>query len=114
MPFREDKTKSILLSSKPNSKLVKELDIRYKEIKIKQRKQVNCLGCVLDKTILGETMPLRFIEKINSGLKFLYGNNWFLDVPLRRLLCNALIQPHFYYASTAWYSNLAKKLKDKL
>ena len=114
MPFREDKTKSILLSSKPNSKLVKELDIRYKEIKIKQRKQVNCLGCVLDKTILGETMPLRFIEKINSGLKFLYGNNWFLDVPLRRLLCNALIQPHFYYASTAWYSYLAKKLKDKL
>ena len=30
MPFREDKTKSILFSSKPNSKLVKELDIRYK------------------------------------------------------------------------------------
>ena len=34
--FGEDKTKSILFSSKRNLKLVEELDIRYKEIKIKQ------------------------------------------------------------------------------
>ena len=38
----------------------------------------------------------------------------FLDVPLRRLLCNALPQPHFYYSCTAWYPNSSKKLKDKL
>ena len=34
--FGEDKTKSILFSSKRNLKLVEELDIRYKEIKMKQ------------------------------------------------------------------------------
>ena len=34
--FGEDKTKSVLFSSKHNLKLVEELDIRYKEIKIKQ------------------------------------------------------------------------------
>ena len=34
----------------------------------------------------------------------------FLDVPLHRLLCNALIQTHF--ACTAWYSNL--KVKNTL
>ena len=32
----------------------------------------------------------------------------------RHLLCNALIQPHFDYAYSAWYPNLAKKLKDRI
>ena len=114
IPFGENKIKSILFSSKRNLKLVEELDIKHKEIKIKQHKHVNYLGCVLDETISGETMALRVIEKINSRLKFLYRKNRFLDVPLRRLLRNALIQPHFDYACTAWYPQLTKKLKDKL
>ena len=75
---------------------------------------MNYLGGVLDESMLGETMALRVTEKINSRLKFLYRKNWFLDVPLRRLLCNALIQPHFDYAFTVWYPDLSKKLKDKL
>ena len=112
--FGEDKTKSILFSSKTNLKLVEELNIRYKDIKIKQHKHANYLGCVLDESMLGETMALTVIEKINSRLKFLYQKNRFLDVPLRRLLCNALIQTHFDFACTAWYTNLSKKLKDKL
>ena len=112
--FGEDKTKSNLFSSKHNLKLVEELDRRHKDIKIKQHKHVNYLGCVLDESVVGETMALRVIEKTNSRLRFLYRTNRFLDVPLRRLLCNALIQPHFDYACTGWYPNLSKKLKDKL
>ena len=112
--FRESKTKSILLSSKRKLKLVEELDIRYKDIKIKQYKNVNYLGCMLDESISIETMALTVIEKINSTLKFLDRKNCFLDVPLRRLLSNALIQPHFYYACTAWYPNLSKKVKHQL
>ena len=69
---------------------------------------------MLDETILGETMAIRVIEKLNSRLKFLYRKNRFLDVPLRRLLCNVLIQPHFDYTCAAWYPNLTKKIKDKL
>ena len=57
MPLGDDKTKSILFSSKHNLKLVEE-DIRYKEIKIKEHKHLNYLECVLD-----ETMALRVIEK---------------------------------------------------
>ena len=30
------------------------------------------------------------------------------------MLCNALIQPHFDYACSAWYPNLSKGLKNKL
>ena len=109
--FGEDKTKSILFSFKRNLKLVEELDIRYKEIKIKQHKHVNYLGCMLNETTSGETMDLRVIGKINSRLKFLYRKNRCLDVPLHRLPCNGLIQPHFDYVSTAWYPKLTKKIK---
>ena len=63
--FGEDKTKSILFSSKRNLKLVEELDIKHKEIKIKQHKHVNYLGCVLDETMSGKTIALRIIEKIS-------------------------------------------------
>ena len=72
---------------------------------------MNYLGCVLDETMSGETMALRVIAKINSRLKFFYRRNQFLDVPLRRLLFNALIQSYFNYACTAWYPNLTKKLQ---
>ena len=70
--FREDKTKSILFSSKRNLKLVEELDIRYKDMKIKEYKHVNYLGCMSDESMSGETMALRVIEKIISRLRFLY------------------------------------------
>ena len=71
------------------------------------------LGCMLDETMSGETMALSVINKINSKLKFLYRKNRFLTPTLRRLLCNALIQPHFDYAGSAWYPNLTKKLKKQ-
>ena len=29
------------------------------------------------------------------------------------MLCNALIQPHFDYACTAWYPNLTEKKKKR-
>ena len=72
---------------------------------------MNYLGCMLDESLSGETIALRVIEKINSSLKFLYRKNRFLDVPLCILLCNALIQPHFDYACTAWYAKLDKETK---
>ena len=33
---------------------------------------------------------------------------------MRRLLCNALIQPHFDYAVSAWYPNLQKEFVNKV
>ena len=62
----------------------------------------------------GESMALNGIDKINSRLKFLHRQNRFLTPPLRRLLCNALIQPLFDYACTAWFPNLSKKLRLRL
>ena len=72
------------------------------------------LGCVLGECRTGESMAIQACTKVTSKLKFLYRKNKFLSKDLRRLLCNALIQPHFDYACAAWYPNLNKKYKNKL
>ena len=59
-------------------------------------------------------MAIHVINKINSTLRFLYHQNKFLNFPLHRLLCNAMIQPFFDYACNAWYPNINKKLKMRL
>ena len=112
--FGDDRTKSILFASKFKIKKVRKLNIKYGNIQIKQHSKVKYLGCILDETMSGETMALSVINKINNNLKFLYRKNRFLTPTLTRLLCNALIQPHFDYACSAWYPNITKKLKNRI
>ena len=57
---------------------------------------------------------MKVINKINSRLHFLYRKNKYLSPHLKRLLCNAIIQPHFDYVCSAWYPNLNKNFKNKL
>ena len=111
--FGQDKTKSILFSTKRKVKKGNILNIIYKNIEIKQYSKVSYLGCILDETLSGESMCLKVIEKINSKLRFLYRKNKYLTPTLRRMLCNAIIQPHFDYAYLTSYSNLTKALKTK-
>ena len=59
-------------------------------------------------------MAIHVINKINSRLRFLYRQNRFLNFPLRRLLCNAMIQPFFDYACNGCYPNINKTLKMRL
>ena len=107
--FGEDKTKSVLFSTKNRKRKIGTLDIQYGNIKIKQYSKVAYLDCEFDESLSGEAIVL-----MNSRLKFLYRKNRYLTLYLKRLLCNALIQPHFDYACSAWYPNLNKKLKSKL
>ena len=76
-----------------------------------------CCFCLLDESMSGEAMSgeaLNVVNKTNNKLKFHYLKNSFLTPALRRLLCNALIQPHFDYACSAWYPNETKKLKHRI
>ena len=59
-------------------------------------------------------MALKAFNKINEKLKLLYRKNGFLTPTLRRRLCNAIFQPHFDSACSAWYPNLNEKLKKKI
>ena len=88
--------------------------MKYGDIQIKQHSKVKYLVCMLDKTMSGETMVLSVMNKINNKLKFIYPKIRFLTPTLRRLLCNALIQPHLNYACSAWYPNLTEKLKNRI
>ena len=90
-------------ASKRKIKSARKLDVKYKNIKIKQHSQVTYLGCVLDETLCGEPMALKALNKINGKLKFLYRKNKFLTPTLRRMLCNVIIQSHFGYACSACY-----------
>ena len=49
--FREDRTKSILFASKRKIESTGKLNVKYKNIKIKEHSQVTYLGCVLDETL---------------------------------------------------------------
>ena len=112
--FGEDKTKSILFAPLNKCKKLRKLNISYGSLKIKQYSEVTYLGCILDESLSGESMAQNVVFKINTRLKFLYRKNKFLSPQLRQLLCNRLIQPHFDYACSVWYSNLNKKFKTKL
>ena len=83
--FGEDKTKSILFSPKDRSKSIQQIDISYKDIKIKQYSKVPCLGCVLDECLAGESMAMQLCTKVTSKLKCVYRKNRFLSKDLRRL-----------------------------
>ena len=96
------------------SNLIYQLNYKYKDINIKQHSEVTYFGCMLDKTMSGEPMALKVINKVNSKLKFLYRKNTFLSPELRRMLCNVVIQPHFDYACPTWYPNLTEKMKKKI
>ena len=111
--FGEDKTKCILFGTTKRLKQDNNLDIRYSTVHIKQYHTVTYLGCVLDENLSGEPMALQVIKKINTRLRFLYRKNRFLFQTLCKLLCNAIMQPHFDYACSAWYPNLNKSLKKK-
>ena len=96
--FDENKTKSILFAILNKCKKLRKLNISYGSLKIKQYPEVTFLGYILDESLSRESMALKFVSKINTRLKFRYRKNRFLPPQLRRLLCNALIQPHFDYA----------------
>ena len=112
--FGEQKTKSILFDTTKRLKHSRNLDIRYKDIEIKQYSKVAYLECILDNNLSGVAMATKVLGTINGGLKFLYRKQKFLGFSLRRLLCNALIQSHFDYACAGWYPNLNKRFVKKI
>ena len=70
---------------------------------------LECLGCCLDASLSGESIPTKYLRKINTKLQ-----NEFLNPKFSRLLCNSLLQPHFDYACISWYPLISHKMRNKL
>ena len=96
--FGEDKTKYILFASKRKIKKPQKLEIICDNIRITQHSRATYLGCLLEKTMSGESMANKVVRKVNPRLKVLHWKNKYLIPNLRCLLCKALIQPYFDYA----------------
>ena len=71
-------------------------------------------GCCLDANLSRESMAMKSLRKINTKLRFLYGQNEFLNPKLRRLQCNYIIPIHFDYACISWYPLVSQKMKKKI
>ena len=96
--FRTDKVKSIFFSSKRKRKQLDKLNIIYQGIHMKQHSKVIYLGCILDKSLSGESMAVSVINKINSRLKILQRK--IFNSPAAEVR-NALMQPQSDYACSA-------------
>ena len=112
--FGEEKTKSILFGTKRQLKNQRDLVLRYGDIEIKQHSKVTYMGCILDNDLSGESMITKALSLVYGRQNFFYRKQNFLTLPLRRLLCNALIQTHYNYACFAWYPSLNKRLSKKI
>ena len=55
---------------------------------------VEYLGYLLDETMSGEAMARMVLKKVNGKKKFLYRQSRYVLYPLKRMLCNTLIQPN--------------------
>ena len=81
--FGEDKTKSILFAPSNKCKKLRQLNISYGSLKIKQYSEVTHLGCILDESLPGKSMALNVVSKINTRLTFLYRKGKFSSPHLR-------------------------------
>ena len=70
--FDENDTKLIPFASKRRSKNVRQRNIRYNHIIIKQHSHVTYLGCMLGDSMSGDRVALKVLNKINGKLKFLH------------------------------------------
>ena len=73
--FGEDKTRSILFSK---TRGLREINISFAGLSIKQYETVEYLVCQLDSKLSGEAMASKVLITINAKLKFLYRQSRYL------------------------------------
>ena len=98
--FGEDKTNFVLFSK---TKCLSKLNISNEDHIPKQYHTVEYSGCHLDSNLSGKSMAMNVLKRVNAKVKFCYRHNQYLTPKLKKLLCNALIQPHFDYVCKSWF-----------
>ncbi len=108
------KTETILFASKMKLRKDDTLSIKINDMVIEVKKVVNYLGCLIDNKLTGDFMARKVFSKVCGKIRFLARQAKFLDAHSLRLLAGALIQPHFDYATSFWYSSCSQVMKNKL
>ena len=108
------KTESILIASKIRLARTDSLQISCGNVAIESKSKITYLGLTFDSDMSFSSMGNSVIKKVNAKLKFLYRKRDFFGANERKLLCSALVNPHFEYACNAWYRSVNAKVKHKL
>ena len=108
------KTECILFGSHANLDNAKDFKISYNGQVICPKDSISYLGATIDKTLSGDKFVDDLTKKVAGRLKFLYRHSSYLTQKLRKKLCNALLQCHIDYCSSAWYSGIGIRAKQKL
>ena len=107
------KTESILFGSNKRLAKRRELHITCNGNDIESGAMVIYLGVTLDQNLSRSSMMTKIVSKCNNKIKFLYRNAKNLDKK-KMLLTSALVQCHFDYGCSMWYTGtclLKKKLQ---
>ena len=108
------KTEAILFGTKRKLQRVDTFAVKCDDKIIKNVKSVKYLGVQLDEDLAGESIVKEILKKANSRLKFLYRCKDALNFNTRKILCTALIQCHFDYSCSSWFSGVNKTMRKKL
>ena len=92
--------------------------MEYKKIydrnKIIQFHLVEYIGCCLEVNLNQESMAMKSLNDFNRRLQFLYRQNEFLNLKLRRFFCISLIQPHFNCSDISWHPLVSQGIWKKI
>ena len=108
------KTESILFGSKRRLSVQDTLQVSCAGNIISSKTCVKYIGLDIDQSLSGECIADKLVSRCNSKLKFLYRQARHFDLPTKRLLVSSLIQSHFDYASSSWFSGLTKTHQRRL
>ena len=102
------KTECMLFGPPRKLATVTDFHIRCYDTVIKSTEVVKYLGVQIDRYLKFDYVVNSIVNKVNARLKFMYRNAKCLDFQSRLTICTALIQCHFDYASSAWFSSIGK------
>ena len=108
------KTELILFGSKSKLKKVKNYKIECQGHVIYATNCVKYLGVLLNQTLSGEEIVTSVMKKVHAKISFLYRQASFFDLKTKKMLCAALVLPHFDYSICSWYTSLNKYHQKKL
>ena len=108
------KTEYILFGPKRKLKNQNQCTVKCSGHEIKSSEKVKYLGLSIDQFLSGECIVQNVISKVVAKLKFLYRHSKCLNFHTRKLLCSALLQCHFDYSCSSWFSGLNVGHKKKL
>ena len=105
---------SILFGSKKRLQTSNKLHLVCNGSDIEPDVEVTYLGVNLDQSLSGSSIVNKIVTKCNNKIKFLYRNARSFDPQTKGMLASALVQCHFDYACSMWFSCVSSTSRKRL